>query len=351
MKIYEKINSNDKATKIVRLLGLSFVDICAKPDGEIAYYFFKLVKIKSSPKYRAVYFCGIKIYYHRKKRQENEKKLTEGSTMETLQREIRHLIINEIRIANAVFYVHSRVFPSFKNMHKGGDIVIVGTGPTLNCYIPIKNALHIGVNRAYEYSRIKFDYYFLSHYSNITSEYIDNVRNLKCPKFWGRYLRSNARTWNIPNYIAEESNSFQYYIDNDKFMLNFEEDLIGHPIRNGGSIALHAIQFALWTHPRRIYLVGCDCSMDGYFRRDIPQAVWAGLRDTLRSYGMLKDFAHIYYPDVEIITINPVANGIRGLFRDVYTRSYRKVHEELFKERTDTEYLENLCEIEENIEN
>ena len=34
------------------------------------------------------------------------------------------------------------------------------------------------------------------------------------------------------------------------------------------------------------------------------------------GYVRLKEFAEIYYPDVEIISVNPV--GLKGLFADIY---------------------------------
>ena len=34
---------------------------------------------------------------------------------------------------------------------------------------------------------------------------------------------------------------------------------------------------------------------------------------------MLKDFVDDYYPDIKIISVNPV--GLKGLFEDMYTKS------------------------------
>ena len=39
------------------------------------------------------------------------------------------------------------------------------------------------------------------------------------------------------------------------------------------------------------------------------------------GYARIKMFARLYYPDTEIISINPV--GLRGLFRDAYTDNYK----------------------------
>ena len=71
------------------------------------------------------------------------------------------------------------------------------------------------------------------------------------------------------------------------------------------------MQFALFTNPRRIYLVGCDCS-SGYFdgtATPLPNEHLVGL------WKEIKKFAEIYYPETEIICVNPV--GLKGVFKDL----------------------------------
>ena len=50
-------------------------------------------------------------------------------------------------------------------------------------------------------------------------------------------------------------------------------------------------------------------------------------------WSQLKDFAACYYPDVEIISVNPV--GLRGIFKDVWTESYLAEHPEIRDELGD----------------
>ncbi len=49
----------------------------------------------------------------------------------------------------------------------------------------------------------------------------------------------------------------------------------------------------------------------------------------------MKGFAKTYYPETEIISVNPV--GLKGLFHDVYTESYLNEHSEI--DRNDVELL------------
>ena len=96
-------------------------------------------------------------------------------------------------------------------------------------------------------------------------------------------------------------------------------DICNHGLADFGSVVFPAIQFALWTHPKEIYLVGCDTTDTGHFYDDdeeesvslsVPHWVKIG-------YARVKMFARLFYPNTEIISVNPVA--LKGLFKDIYT--------------------------------
>ena len=44
---------------------------------------------------------------------------------------------------------------------------------------------------------------------------------------------------------------------------------------------------------------------------------------------MFKQFKNKVYPDVEVVSINPV--GLKGVFKDVYTEEYLNAHPEINK--------------------
>lgn len=326
MKLYTSKQINN-VLKIIKIFGINIFSQEKQNDYTKIKYLSGLIKIKKSLTYKKIYFLGIQVL---------SKTNHLYKTLETL----KSCIINETRIANSISKLHSEVFSNFKNCHNNKTIIIIGTGPTLNYYNFINKYIHIGMNRAYEKKEIKFDYYFLSHYSDITAAYINDIYNLDCTKFFGRYILKKFRNWNIPSYIINKKNTYSYYIDS--YLNDFEEDITSYPFKNGGSIAFHALQFALWTHPKQILLVGCDCSMNGYYNKNIQQAAWAGYQETLKSYPMIKKFAQIYYPDIEIISVNPV--GLKGLFRDVYTKSYVLDNPEMFENEENIEYLEDIQE-------
>jgi hypothetical protein len=67
-----------------------------------------------------------------------------------------------------------------------------------------------------------------------------------------------------------------------------------------------------------LYLAGCDCSNNGCFYK--AESAGADGSNTLeidrlvQGYVWFKKFARRYYPETEIISLNPV--GLRGMFVD-----------------------------------
>lgn len=114
----------------------------------------------------------------------------------------------------------------------------------------------------------------------------------------------------IPEYQIEKANAELYYTTYPD--RTFYHDLTCFPLADFGSVVFPAFHFALWTHPEKIFLVGCDCSstyFDGTTGNPFDYLV--------DGWEKAKQFANLYYPDVNIISINP--RGLTGLFEDRYT--------------------------------
>lgn len=235
-----------------------------------------------------------------------------------------HNARTDISVAKA----HSDIFPQFKNINKGKEVVIVACGPTLNYYEPIKNAIHIGVNRAYKKENLKLDYLFWIDARQNAKECFKELEKYDFVKFFGRHcnLECDPILHTFPE--KETPQIAEIYADNNKaykFYSNFPRDNIyldieNNPLMDFGSITFPAIHFALYTHPSKIYLVGCDCSNLGHFNSQ-EQLPW-NLQKIKEGYLKLKTFAQIYYPDIEIISINPI--GLKGLFKEQYTNTIHK---------------------------
>ena len=221
--------------------------------------------------------------------------------------------------------LHQKTFSNFENKHTKQDIVLVGTGPSAIKYTSknfIQNALHIGVNRAYLLPNLNLDYFFMQDVNFLKKQRPDELQILyqsNYIKFFG--LVEDCQ--NPKNLTLLAKNSFFYYTDHYSKRYNywgfwisrFTTDLKNQALGDFGSVIFSAIQFALYTQPKRIYLVGCDCSDNGYF--DQRGAKYQNATSFVPFWQKLKEFASINYPNIEIISINPV--GLKGLFTDTYT--------------------------------
>lgn len=224
----------------------------------------------------------------------------------------------------SVFALHQKTFPQFKETHRGDDIVIFASGPTASKYKPILGAYHIGINRSFEISKVPLDYIFLQDYTGKTPDYIDLVDNYepnKCTKFYG-IIRENIydKNWTIPESHAIKAGALRYKTDwSPYYKPEFAFDISTRPLGDFGSTTFSALQFALWAYPKRIYLVGCDCTTLGYAYDQKNKNILATDK-VIAAYKEFKRFAHKYYPDIEIISINPV--GLKGIFKDEYMEEY-----------------------------
>lgn len=231
---------------------------------------------------------------------------------------------NEVSKALSVSNLHRQVFPKYKNINQGKDVVIVATGPTFNNYVPIEGAIHIGVNAACLQDKVKLDYLFVLDYKNIKS-YIDTVINYRrgeCKKFCGIFM-NNLDDLNIPDCVAQKANAERYYLsyNNLNYDENFYPDITTSPLPSFWSTTFQALAFALWTNPKRIYLVGCDNNFNGHFDGtkqiiEDEEAINQHMIKTQEGWEKFKNFSKLYYSDTEIISINPV--GLKGMFKDEY---------------------------------
>ncbi|WP_330684444.1 hypothetical protein, partial [Sporofaciens musculi] len=126
------------------------------------------------------------------------------------------------------------------------------------------------------------------------------------------------------------------------------EDITYYPLMGFYSIIFQALQFAFYTRPKKILLIGCDCSLDGHFEKTQESLVKEMHKNTEKEklltkeilvllwkegYKRIKTFTEQFYPDVEIISVNPI--GLKGMFHDMYTESYLEAHPELDRSKCD----------------
>lgn len=253
----------------------------------------KIFSVKNDNKHRVIRFFGLKIKFNR----------NPISTSELISRNL------------STYHLHQNVFPKYKNIHRGKDVVLVATGQSLKDYTPIEDAVHIGVNRAFQFDKIKFDYLFIQDYTPPTEDYFDDFMAYnpnECKKFCG--IVSGEM---MPDAVIPESKcigSERFYVDHPKYRNTFTRDIASEPFGEAHSIVFPTMQFILWTNPKRIFLVGCDCSASGHYN---GKSNCLSVDDVISGWQKMKTFALVHYPDTEIISVNPV--GLHGLFKDTHT--------------------------------
>lgn len=249
----------------------------------------------------------------------------------------RMAVITDIYIPASIH--HQTVFPKYKNINKGKTVVIVGGGPTLDYYTPIQGAVHIAINYSIRRRDIKFDYCFTSDCDGKDGQgFLDELISYgdKSVSFLGiNYRRVKAL---IPEFICEKSNVEWYYVDsyNWLFKENFDKvakfffplDISMSPLKSYGTTMFGALQFALWTHPDKICLVGADCT-SGKHAGNIGYTAYDeyDFSYIIPAWEQAKEFMAAYYPDIKIESINPV--GLKGVFKDRFTDEYVKRGAEL----------------------
>lgn len=236
--------------------------------------------------------------------------------LEPLRRELQSIKY----ISLPAMVKHASVFAKYKGIHRGRDIVLVATGPSVNTYKPIPGAVHIGVNRAYQLPDLPLDYLFMQDGGSnenphmAENETLADYRKGKCVKFFGHNMYHP-----ISEAFYERCGAEEYYLEASRAENPYSRvalDLECQPFCCSCSVILVAFQFALWCRPRRIYIVGCDTANNGYgqgITAITPQTLW--LDGLLEGWRQMAEFARKHYPDIEIVSVNPV--GLKGMFRDM----------------------------------
>lgn len=225
--------------------------------------------------------------------------------------------------------LHQKTFNEYKNKYQGKSIVLIGAGPSLNFFNPIKNAVYVGCNRAFLFDKVNFDYLFSIDKLGIENYYEEfkNYEKNNCVKFIGD--QNLGKNFQIPeSYILKLKNVKRYKTSIGLYPSRFTLDIESEPLGNFASVSLQAIQFILYTNPAKVYLVGIDCTTgsQGHFTGKTPDSSGRGENakvldeNNINSYKALKEFAQMYYPETEIISINPV--GLKGIFKDEYTQEF-----------------------------
>ena len=219
--------------------------------------------------------------------------------------------------------LHPLLFEKYRDCNKGKKVVIVACGPSLDKYKPIKRAKHLAINRAFLRDDIKFDYIFM-HDSIMIDQYKKNLKKYKADKFIAFATKDeNAKLFNAASEDVKSIGAKRFILSNPAIpdTAGGQFDVIqpdiahGAILDRGGGTVFSALQFVLFTHPKEVYLVGCDCTKSGYFNKVKRKEKQNLLEKTEYLWHEVKAFTDQYYPDIKIISVNPVK--LKGLFTDL----------------------------------
>ena len=301
--------------------------------AKIYYLGLPLIRIKNKQNNVSKYFMGIR--YRSKYR--TVKQDERGINYETVEK----LCLRATLYALDIRELHKKTFSKFREIYTGRDVVVVGCGPSLNYYRQVKGAIHIGVNRAFLANNVTLDYLFMQDWFNISTIIADacEYRKNECIKFFGLFPHTD-KARQIPDCWAKRANALRYY--ENETVVPLEEQIYygieSFPLAHFWASGFQALHFAFHTNPKRIFLCGFDCNFRGYFNHQqqklgadqhlvTPQENSEHLTVLLDGYRKFKKFQKVYYPQTELISVNPV--GLKGLYRDVYTEEYIKEHPEI----------------------
>ena len=311
-----------------------------RADGRINRQYLGLFTVCRERTRTTYYLCGARLF----SRQRNVLKNLERHVVK-LENRINDMLYNtQVLVQVPVMHAYIK---AFKRIHEGRDIVIIASGPSLKYYEAPKDAIHCGINgsvRLFEH----LDYLFVSDrfLNDASANYeFDTYTGNNCKKFYGvlpqrrlRELDNYYRNQNIapeldriPQINIYNAKAFQFLLEDiyrNKWAVDLEQEALG----DFGGTVFAALQFVLYTHPKKIYLAGCDVSTGYAYASNIN----IDYAHQLEGWKSFKNFTQRIYPDVEIVSINPV--NLKGYFNDVYTTRYANA-ELTEKERANIQIL------------
>ncbi len=328
MKLYSEQERKDQ--KVVTVCGIKVYqkEDCGEGAATVTrIYLGGLVRtVIENAELKKIYVLGVKV---------RESILPiQHSKINAILRRINDVYFN-MQVLVQIPVIH-RYFTQYRNCNAGKDIIFIAGGPTALYFNNQKcGGIKCGVNGIISIVD-DLNYLFIEdtflHDKNLNKE-IDQYQGNNCQKFYGilpsrRVQFLNRRVHNTdrisPIHIKNgEANVFLLEdVVNGKWAIDLEVEAFG----DFCGAALSALQFLLYTHPKRIYLVGNDCTNQKLaYHSDRPHN--GNHAPKIRGYKIMKQVVESIYPDVEIISVNPV--GLKGIFKDVYTQSYLKEHPEI----------------------
>ena len=190
----------------------------------------------------------------------------------------------------------------WKNKFKGKKVVICGSGSSLDDYEQEQGNMHISLNRALFYEKVKYDFAFLQDEPKNQPYTIEDYNKYPCTKFYG--IISNIGTaalgLNKEDYVENVNGEiinyelapmwYDYRVDDVKFNLD-EECFV-----DAKSVVFSALQFAVFAGFSEIALYGVDFSGENFNGNRNPNTYADGVEKNLIAF---KEIIKKKYPNIK----------------------------------------------------
>ena len=119
---------------------------------------------------------------------------------------------------------------------------------------------------------------------------INNYQGNNCIKFYG----ITPHPWYIPESFAIKANALRYFTDyHPKIQVSeFAFHITTQALGDFLSVIFPSLQFALYTNPKRIYIVGCDLTNNHFY--DNKTTLNNYYNTYYPTWQKFKKFAQIY---------------------------------------------------------
>ena len=207
----------------------------------------------------------------------------------------------------------NRNFEKYRGINRGKNVYIIGGGPTVNDFKHEKseNDVYIGINRAFKDDRFELDYLFAQDQLPEGFDDFLNYRGDKCKKFLA--IIPYNESFRIKEYRIK-GNNYERYVLASRRMKEVPIDISIEPVADLRGTVFSVLQFAVYTDPDNIFLVGIDCSSGNVYNKNSDDYKyqfegWEIMKKALVDMGAYD----------KVISINPV--GLKGYFQDKYTNN------------------------------
>lgn len=190
----------------------------------------------------------------------------------------------------------------WKKYYNDKTVVICGSGSSLENYKEEKNAIHIALNKALFFNRIKFDILFMQDYPKNQEYTLKDYDQYPCIKFYGNInniITRNMGFWTYGDTVNGEVTTyelaplwFDYRVDNLDFKLD-ENYFV-----DAQSVLFSAIQFAIFAGAKKIILYGIEFSEENYGNTKNPNNYANSVEDNLIYF---KKKISEDYPEIEFL--------------------------------------------------